>query len=176
MKNSWAMRRAWTFLAAMLFSAALCDLAPAQTSAQTPPPSQPPVAGKPEAELKVPTPREYDSTPPVYTYDAKGRRDPFRSLLIRSEPEKREKPPGIAGMLVAELELQGTIRSKSGWSAMLRGPDNRAYLVKKGTPVFDGEVTDVNATEVTFRQNVNDPNDPKPFRDVVKSISLQAKR
>ena len=26
--------------------------------------------------------------------------------------------------------------------------------------------------EITFRQNVNDPTNPKPFRDVVKSLSL----
>ena len=39
-----------------------------------------------------------------------------------------------------ELELQGTIRTKAGWLAMMRGGDNRSYLLRKGTTVFDGEV------------------------------------
>ena len=78
-------------------------------------------------------------------------------------------------MLVEELELQGTIRSKQGWIAMMRGGDNRSYLLRKGSVVFDGEVMEIGPTEVVFRQNVNDPTSPKPFRDVVKALALQAK-
>ncbi len=77
--------------------------------------------------------------------------------------------------MVDELELQGTIKVKQGWVAMMRGPDNKSYLIRKGTTLFDGEVTDVSATEVTFRQNVNDPTNPKPFREVVKALALQRK-
>ncbi len=104
-----------------------------------------------------------------------GRRDPFRSLLLRERNERRGQVPGLAGMLVDELELQGTIRTKGGWIAMMRGSDNKSYLVRKGATVFDGEVTDITADSVTFRQNVNDPTNPKPFRDVVKALSLQRK-
>ena len=78
--------------------------------------------------------------------------------------------------MVDELELQGTVRIKSGWVAMMRSTDNRSYLVRKGTTLFDGEVTDVAAHEVTFRQNVNDPTNPKPFREVVKALTLQRKQ
>jgi hypothetical protein len=46
-----------------------------------------------------------------YTYDPAGRRDPFRSLLVR--PEDRAlgaRPPGIAGMSIDEFDLScGTI-------------------------------------------------------------------
>jgi len=113
---------------------------------------------------------------PVYNYEVRGRRDPFRSLLIRQQDrEGRQKPPGIAGMLVEELELQGTFKTKSGWLAMMRGGDNRSYLLRKGTTVFDGEVVEITATEIAFRQNVNDPTSPKPFRDVVKTLALQQK-
>ncbi|MEO6325084.1 MAG: hypothetical protein ABIT01_17995 [Thermoanaerobaculia bacterium] len=115
-----------------------------------------------------------DLTQAIYTYEVGGRRDPFRSLLIRNpNADRGPRPAGPAGMLVDELELQGTIRIKSGWVAMMRGTDNRAYLLKKGNTVFDGEVIDITGNDITFRQNVNDPTNPKPFRDVVKSLSLQ---
>ena len=140
------------------------------TYAQAPAPSPTPApAGAPDADKPI----ESELTAPVYTYEIGGRRDPFRSLLLRNPNEKvGERPPGLPGMGVEELELQGTIQTAQGWVAMMRGSDNRSYLLKKGTTVFDGEVTDITGSEVTFRQNVNDPTNPKPFRDVVKALSL----
>jgi Tfp pilus assembly protein PilP len=128
------------------------------------------------APADAPKITDQDFTPSVYTYEVGGRRDPFRSLLVRNPSEKeRVRPPGLAGVMVDELELQGTIKVKQGWVAMMRGPDNKSHLIRKGTTLFDGEVTDVSATEVTFRQNVNDPTNPKPFREVVKALALQKK-
>ena len=139
----------------------------------------PPAAPAPaptDAGIVVPVPGEQDASAPAYTYEVRGRRDPFRSLLLRTQDDKdRQRPPGIAGMLVDELALQGTIRTRQGWIAMMRGGDNRSYLLRKGTTVFDGEVMEIGPTEVVFRQNVNDPTSPKPFRDVVKALALQAK-
>jgi Tfp pilus assembly protein PilP len=144
-------------------------------TAQAPPaaPATPPPA---DVGIAVPVPGEQDMTAPAYAYEVRGRRDPFRSLLLRTQDDKdRQRPPGVAGMLVEELEMQGTIRTRQGWIAMMRGGDNRSYLLRKGTTVFDGEVIEIGPTEVVFRQNVNDPTSPKPFRDVVKALALQAK-
>jgi Tfp pilus assembly protein PilP len=147
----------------------------ASSIAQAPPAASP-------APVETPVPgaagkvTDQDFTPSVYTYEVGGRRDPFRSLLVRNPSERdRVRPPGLAGVMVDELDLQGTIKVKQGWVAMMRGPDNRSHLVRKGTTLFDGEVLEVSATEVTFRQNVNDPTNPKPFREVVKALALQRK-
>ena len=138
-------------------------------------PAKPPAAPTP-TPTEAPKITDQDFTPSVYTYEVGGRRDPFRSLLVRNPSDKeRVRPPGLAGVMVDEIELQGTIKVKQGWVAMMRGPDNKSYLIRKGTTLFDGEVTDVSATEVTFRQNVNDPTNPKPFREVVKALALQRK-
>ncbi len=138
-----------------------------------------PVAAQQPSPTPVPSDAkitEQDFTPSVYTYEVGGRRDPFRSLLVRNPSDKeRVRPPGLAGVMVDELELQGTIKIKNTWVAMMRGPDSKSHLIRKGTTLFDGEVTDVSATEVTFRQNVNDPTNPKPFREVVKTLALQKK-
>ena len=157
-------------LAAPALAATVLLLAPdalrGQAASPTPAPTPAPVAKPAEQEIA-----------PAYSYEVGGRRDPFRSLLVRNAAEKdRIRPPGLAGVMVDELELQGTIRIRSGWVAMMRAADNRSYLVRKGTTLFDGEVTDIASNEVTFRQNVNDPTNPKPFREVVKTLALQKKQ
>jgi Tfp pilus assembly protein PilP len=152
---------------------ALVSLAVAAAVAAAP--EKAPAAAGP-APADAPKITDQDFTPSVYTYEVGGRRDPFRSLLVRNPTEKdRVRPPGLAGVMVDELDPQGTIKVKQSWIAMMRGPDNKSYLIRKGTTLFDGEVTEVSATEITFRQNVNDPTNPKPFREVVKTLALQRK-
>jgi Tfp pilus assembly protein PilP len=153
--------------AAPLLALAVLAAADSRVAGQQPPAPQP----TPDAKIT-----DQDFTPSVYTYEVGGRRDPFRSLLVRNPSDKeRVRPPGLAGVMVDELDLQGTIKVKNSWVAMMRGPDSKSHLIRKGTTLFDGEVTDVSATEVTFRQNVNDPTNPKPFREVVKTLALQKK-
>jgi type IV pilus assembly protein PilP len=107
----------------------------------------------------------------AYVYDPAGRRDPFKSLLVRERSQGGERPPGIPGLSVDELELQGLWKTRSGWIAQVRGSDNRSYLLRKGDLLFDGEVLDVRTNELTLRQNVNDPQSVKPFRDVTKRLN-----
>ncbi len=160
-------------LAAPVSVALLILCAPSTSFAQAPPAASNAPAEAPGSADKV---TEQDFIPSVYTYEVGGRRDPFRSLLVRNPSDKdRVRPPGLAGVMVDELELQGTIKIKQGWVAMMRSPDNKSHLIRKGTTLFDGEVVEVSATEVTFRQNVNDPTNPKPFREVVKALTLQKK-
>ncbi len=160
-------------LAAPVSVALLILCAPSTSFAQAPPAASNAPAEAPGSAGKV---TEQDFVPSAYTYEVGGRRDPFRSLLVRNPSDKdRVRPPGLAGVMVDELELQGTIKIKQGWVAMMRGPDNRSHLIRKGTTLFDGEVVEVSATEVTFRQNVNDPTNPKPFREVVKALTLEKK-
>ncbi len=58
----------------------------------------------------------------------------------------------------------------------VRSADYRSYVLRKGQALFDGEVEEINASEVVFRQNINDPTNPKPFREVTKTMGLQRKQ
>jgi hypothetical protein len=112
-----------------------------------------------------------------YTYDPAGRRDPFRSLLVR--PEQRaagSRPPGIAGVSVDDIVLQGIWKTQAGYVAQIRGTDNKSYLLRPGDLLWDGEVTRIGPNEVTFRQNLNDPQSVKPFRDVTKQLNAAIKQ
>jgi type IV pilus assembly protein PilP len=108
-----------------------------------------------------------------YTYDPAGRRDPFRSLLVR--PEDRAlgaRPPGIAGMSIDEMVIYGIWKTRNGYVAQVRATDNKSYLVRQGDLLYDGEVVRVGPNEVVFRQNINDPQSVKPFREVTKQLHV----
>lgn len=101
-----------------------------------------------------------------YHYDPAGRRDPFRSL-IGSKDVGRGGPPGVAGFLIEELDLQGVVRTKQGFIGMVTGPDNNGYPLKVGDKVFDGEVVRITASAIIFRQET---------REIVKELTPQTDR
>jgi len=111
----------------------------------------------------------------IFNYDPAGRRDPFRSLLAGfEEPEvgpEKVRPPGLPGMLVEELRLEGIIETPSGILAFVLGRDNVSYIIRPGTKLYNGEVAEIHPKKVVFRQNVNDPKRLKPYDEVVREIT-----
>jgi len=108
-----------------------------------------------------------------FAYDPAGRRDPFLSLTEVVARKEGPRPKGIAGMLVAEVDLVGTIKDRSGGDiAFFMGSDNKGYFLRVGDEVYDGTLIAVSPTtgSVTFRQQVDDPRLIKPYRDVVKRL------
>ena len=107
-----------------------------------------------------------------FSYDPENRRDPFRSLFERVEFEK-ERPRGVAGMLVNEIDLAGIVEDGSGGDlAFFTGSDSKGYFMRVGERVYDGTLIAIDARKgaVTFRQQVDDPRQIKPYRDVVRRL------
>ena len=112
----------------------------------------------------------------AYSYDPAGRRDPFRSLLLRSDKGGAgHRAPGIAGIAIEDVILQGIWRTRAGYVAQIRGTDNKSYLLRSGDQLYDGEVLRIAPNEVTFRQNLNDPQSVKPFRDITRQLNATIK-
>lgn len=134
---------------------------------QGPPPAQgtQPPGGKPAPK-------------PPYTYDPSGRRDPFISLLGKgSDPKsKQNRPEGLAGILINEVSLKGIMRDRSGFVAMVHGPDNKTYIVKPGDRLMDGTVKSIMADTVIFSQDVNDPLSLVKQREIKKSLRSEESR
>jgi len=111
----------------------------------------------------------------LFTYDPAGRRDPFRSLLDSIEAENQlsdvPRPPGLPGMLVEEIELQGIISTPDGILAFVRGKDNISYIIRPGTKLYNGEVQEIQTKQVVFRQQVNDPKQAQPYQEVVRELA-----
>ncbi len=111
----------------------------------------------------------------AYRYDSQGRRDPFRSLIGPSRmPLQGERPPGVPGFLVDEVDLTGVVRTKEGLVAMIKGPDNKGYLVRVGDKFFDGELIRITQSSIIFRQEVNDPTRIERYKEVVKELTPQS--
>ena len=108
-----------------------------------------------------------------YTYDPGNRRDPFRSLLAATpRPELRgPRPPGIAGVLIDEIDLRGIFRTPKGYVAQIMVQNQKkSFLLREGDQLYDGDVLRIDLHAVVFRQIVNDPTVIKPFREVVKKL------
>jgi len=114
--------------------------------------------------------------PGVYNYDPGTRRDPFKSLLKtqvdRKLPRAEERPEGVAGLLIDELEIQGIFVLDSGPVAqVISSASETSYLIRQGDQLWDGDVLRINLDEIVFKQTVNDPTALKPFREVVKKLT-----
>lgn len=112
--------------------------------------------------------------PHGYTYDPAGRRDPFISLVRRTaEAQGRSsnpRPPGLAGMSVADIALKGIVRGPNGFVAMAKGPDNKTYYIKSGDRLYDGTVRAIAQDAMYVVQNVTDPLSSVKQREIRKPL------
>lgn len=109
-----------------------------------------------------------------FSYDPGNRRDPFKSLLASPDrPEFRgPRPEGVPGLMIDEIDLKGVWRTPRGFVAQVSAANQRkSYLLRVGDQLYDGDVISINATEVVFKQIVQDPTALKPFREIVKSLN-----
>lgn len=109
-----------------------------------------------------------------FTYDAGGRRDPFRSLQAATQvPELRgPRPEGIPGLLIDELLITGIFRTQEGYVAQVQSAESeKSFLLKQGDELYDGDVVRITGNEIVFKQIVQDPTALKPFREVVKTLN-----
>ncbi len=173
--------RTVTAFVLLLAGAAVATIAEAQAPAAAPTPSTTPqavIAPVPESPGQSLIEQDESAmSGRAYTYDPAGRRDPFRSLLVREQNRGgAERPPGIAGIAIDDLVVHGIWKTRAGYVAQIRATDNKSYLIRAGDLLYDGEVTRVGPNEVSFRQNLNDPQSVKPFREVTKQLNATVKQ
>ncbi len=91
--------------------------------------------------------------PGEFEYNPMGRRDPFWDLLKRNSNKlKKKRKEGLAGLDIDQLELEGIIKKKGKFVALLKGPDGKPYLVKEGDSVYDGEIMKIESHMVKFKK------------------------
>jgi Tfp pilus assembly protein PilP len=154
-------------LSAFLLAASLA-VSPVHIAAQQPTQPQPPA----QPPLEKPDPKIAQPASGGYSYKPEGRRDPFVSLLGRAADPRAttNRPTGIAGFLINEVIVTGIIKGEAAYSAMLRGPDNKTYIVRTGERLLDGIVKSISERQVVFSQDVNDPLSLVKQREIPKSV------
>jgi len=152
-------------------------------------PEAPAPGAEAEAEAPAAAPGDALERPPLdlevdtggFTYNSQGRRDPFVSLQrpVAADRGPKTRKPGMEGFLIQEVALKGIVRTTGGgmgiaadpgFIATFLGADGKSYFVRSGQRLYDGVITAVDATSVTFRQDVTDPLSPVKSREVRKSL------
>jgi hypothetical protein len=136
--------------------------------AQQPAPPKPetPAPAAPAGETPPPGPQGY-------AYDPAGRRDPFVSLLRRGADPRTagSRPNGVPGLLIGEVTVKGIVRDRSGFIAMIQGPDNKqTFIIRAGEKLLDGSVKAITADSVVFSQDVNDPLSLVKQKEIRKTV------
>lgn len=108
----------------------------------------------------------------AYAYDPAGRRDPFVSLLARGTDARSpgNRPAGLSGLLIGEVTVKGIVRDRSGFIAMVQGPDTRTFIIRSGEKLMDGTVKAITAETVVFSQDVNDPLSLVKQKEIRKNV------
>jgi len=110
---------------------------------------------------KQPTPDV--QTPSVVsgvTYKSDNRRDPFfvpiqlndnkSGKKVDEEVPRGTPPPGIAGMIIAQVTLLGVSTQSGSRICIFRGLDNRSYFLRQGDKLFDGYVKQIGVDYVNL--------------------------
>jgi len=157
-------------------SALAGQTAPAQQAAK---PAAPPTASKPSAQAAKPTAKksgkpgakapakpavkavEKPATPGAPPQAAESemkqaRRDPFESLIGRQNKAPANLPPGIRGLQVSTLRLDGIVRAPSGMIAVVSNPQARTYFLHEGDHLYDGSVEKISMDGVSFHEEGKD--------------------
>ena len=142
-----------------------------------------PAAPKPEPEKAVakaepapgmtPSPDEAPSASPADVIA--GRRDPFVSLVNdRKEGGGPALPPGKAGLVVATVRVDGTVKSGDALIAVVSNPERHVYFVRQGDQLYDGTVEKIDLDGVTFQEDSKDAFGKPVVRQVTKRIYASA--
>ena len=117
------------------------------------PPAPPNAATeKPPAPPSAPPPVE------TYTYQPEGRRDPFLSLIgTGTDVRSARKGDGLASMHASDISVSGVLQSRGEMVAMIKGPDNKTYIVHQGDKLADGTIKAITPQGLVLLQDVNDP-------------------
>jgi Tfp pilus assembly protein PilP len=116
-------------------------------------PSAPPAARPVQPQAVTPaavTPAAVTPAPPVYAYDAKDRRDPFRPLIMpRVAPTPTAKRK--TGPSVDELKLTGIIWDRRGAFALVEASNGAGYVLRVNDTIGeDARVAKITPDVVTI--------------------------
>ncbi len=116
-------------------------------------------------------------------YDNEGKRDPFTSLMKvakRAEPAKilappplDQRPPGLAGLLVAEVTVTGIAKGPNSQMAVLRGIDDISYFAKEGTKLFNGYIEGIQGDTVVFVREQVDTQGNRKITRITKQMQTE---
>lgn len=103
------------------------------------------------------------------------KRDPFVALVnVQKEGGGPNLPPGKAGLVVATVRVDGTVKSGEELLAVVSNPERHVYFVREGDHLYDGSVKRIDLDGVTFQEDSKDAFGKPVVREVTKRIYASA--
>ncbi|MBA4348817.1 MAG: hypothetical protein C0415_02370 [Thermodesulfovibrio sp.] len=132
-------------------------------------------AGKADAKPaeKLPDVDVIDTTKQVaaYEYSARGRKDPFSSLVMKAETEKKKGLIPLENYEVSEFKLIAILWDKTGHYAVITLPDGKSYTIRESVKLglHGGKVYKITKDSVIIREDIRD------YRGVLRPKDTQLK-
>jgi Tfp pilus assembly protein PilP len=96
----------------------------------------------------------------VYTYDSRGRRDPFLPLITiaKEKPTKKKGASPIESFAIEEISLLAIARDKEKYYALIMLPDKKNFTITEGMTLGlqGGKVEKITEDSVLIREYVKD--------------------
>jgi Tfp pilus assembly protein PilP len=157
----------------ILFTAVVIIAFSGTLAAQTKAPAVKPVADKAAVANKPVVDAPVTAGPEEYSYKTEGRRDPFLGLAAAGGTDLRpdaRRADGPGAFTVGEISVRGVMQSRSSLVAMIKGPDNKTYLIHQGDKLADGVVKTVTPQGLVVLQDISDPLSAQKQREVRKLL------
>jgi len=141
---------------------------PSKNPEQSPAPAHKTAHKKKAAAAPAGAPQQ--AAKPDEKADVAGKRDPFAPLVNDKKPSGPPLPPGKAGLVIATVHVDGTVKAANGMLAVVTNPDQRTYFLREGDRLYDGDVEKIGLDGVTFKENSKDAFGKPVERLVTKRI------
>jgi Tfp pilus assembly protein PilP len=140
-----------------------------------PKPAAAPAAAPPAAPAAAIPATPSEESVDAGTINMEGKRDPFVPLVSdKKDTGAAHLPPGKAGIVIASVRVDGTVKSGNGMIAVVSNPDLRVYFIREGDQLYDGDVEKISLDGVTFKENSKDAFGHPVERIVTKRIYASA--
>ena len=137
----------------------------------------------PANSSRIASQRKGRSTTSQRSSMAEGKRDPFKLPVVPTARGNSEGivdsapggalPPGVRGLLISQLRLEGVVREQTAnkMIAVVTNETRRAYFLTENESVYNGVVSKITPDAVYFKENVLDKNGRVTTREVMKQLS-----
>jgi hypothetical protein len=111
---------------------------------------------------------------PVALHESVSRRDPFSPLVggpASGGGAPQHLPPGKAGLMVSAIRIDGIVKGPGGMIAVVTNGQQRTYFLREGDQLYDGNVSHITLTDVSFHETGKDPFGKPIEHDVSKPLN-----
>lgn len=102
--------------------------------------------------------KETKAVEEVITYEKRGKRDPFVSLVVTAveKPKKGQTP--LENYDISAIKILGIVWNEKGNFATVVLPDGKAYTLREGMPIgiHEGKIQKINKNHIVIIERIKD--------------------